>query len=201
RWREAAPPSFEFALKAWQLITHPPSSPTYRRLRKPVPEEKRERYGFFRPTPEVEEAWEEVAAVAHALWGEVILFQTPASFRPTAEHRRNLRRFFREVRRESFRFAWEPRGEWTEEEVLSLCSECDLLPGGDPFAGGLYPGGWAYFRLHGGRGYRGRYGESHFAQLLAWARERERTYVFFNNLAMAEDCSRFLAWLQERGEG
>ncbi|MFQ5896116.1 MAG: DUF72 domain-containing protein, partial [Nitrospinota bacterium] len=44
RWREAAPPSFEFAVKAWQLITHPPSSPTYRRLRKPVPEEKRERY-------------------------------------------------------------------------------------------------------------------------------------------------------------
>ena len=28
RWREQAPRNFEFTLKAWQLITHPPSSPT-----------------------------------------------------------------------------------------------------------------------------------------------------------------------------
>ena len=33
RWRREAPADFEFAIKAWQLITHPPSSPTYRRAR------------------------------------------------------------------------------------------------------------------------------------------------------------------------
>jgi len=31
KWRSAAPPEFEFAVKAWQLITHAPSSPTYRK--------------------------------------------------------------------------------------------------------------------------------------------------------------------------
>jgi len=31
RWRREAPPQFEFAVKAWQLITHPISSITYRR--------------------------------------------------------------------------------------------------------------------------------------------------------------------------
>ncbi|HIC91498.1 MAG TPA: DUF72 domain-containing protein, partial [Syntrophaceae bacterium] len=33
KWREEAPPDFEFTLKAWQLITHPSQSPTYRRLK------------------------------------------------------------------------------------------------------------------------------------------------------------------------
>jgi uncharacterized protein YecE (DUF72 family) len=28
KWRNEAPPDFEFTLKAWQLITHPPQSPT-----------------------------------------------------------------------------------------------------------------------------------------------------------------------------
>ncbi|NIN51751.1 MAG: DUF72 domain-containing protein, partial [Nitrososphaeria archaeon] len=31
RWRQEAPNEFEFTLKAWQLITHPPTSPTYRK--------------------------------------------------------------------------------------------------------------------------------------------------------------------------
>jgi uncharacterized protein YecE (DUF72 family) len=29
RWRQQAPPGFEFTLKAWQLITHEPTSPTF----------------------------------------------------------------------------------------------------------------------------------------------------------------------------
>ena len=42
RWRSQAPPGFRFCMKAWQLITHTPSSPTYRRLRAGVsPEERR----------------------------------------------------------------------------------------------------------------------------------------------------------------
>ena len=36
RWRATAPSDFEFCIKAWQLITHSPSSPTYRRLRRPI---------------------------------------------------------------------------------------------------------------------------------------------------------------------
>lgn len=33
RWREHAPPDFIFTIKAWQLLTHEPGSPTYRRLK------------------------------------------------------------------------------------------------------------------------------------------------------------------------
>ena len=31
RWRGEVPADFEFTLKAWQLITHPPTSPPYRK--------------------------------------------------------------------------------------------------------------------------------------------------------------------------
>ncbi|MHC1610664.1 MAG: DUF72 domain-containing protein [Candidatus Methanospirareceae archaeon] len=33
RWRLRAPKEFEFTVKAWQLITHEPTSPTYRKAR------------------------------------------------------------------------------------------------------------------------------------------------------------------------
>jgi uncharacterized protein YecE (DUF72 family) len=57
KWREQAPSGFEFTLKAWQLITHELSSPTYRRLRLKIPESKKKNYSFFKPTDEVLEAW------------------------------------------------------------------------------------------------------------------------------------------------
>jgi uncharacterized protein YecE (DUF72 family) len=37
RWRSSVPPGFEFAIKAWQAITHRAASPTYRRLREHWP--------------------------------------------------------------------------------------------------------------------------------------------------------------------
>jgi uncharacterized protein YecE (DUF72 family) len=43
---------FEFTMKAWQLITHEPSSPTYRRLRKVIPEEEKGLYGSFQAVAE-----------------------------------------------------------------------------------------------------------------------------------------------------
>ena len=33
RWRAAAPKGFEFSMKAWQVITHRATSPTYKRTR------------------------------------------------------------------------------------------------------------------------------------------------------------------------
>ena len=36
RWRNGVPASFEFTMKAWQLVTHESGSPTYRRLKHPL---------------------------------------------------------------------------------------------------------------------------------------------------------------------
>ena len=66
KWRAAAPSGFEFVLKAPQLITHEPTSPTYRRLRKPLSEAQKKRYGAFKPTREVRTAWGETLALGGA---------------------------------------------------------------------------------------------------------------------------------------
>src|SRR5215212_12270350 len=58
RWREEAPRGFEFAVKAWQLITHASSSPTRRRLKRQLTEEEKDGAGSFRPSGIVREAWE-----------------------------------------------------------------------------------------------------------------------------------------------
>lgn len=94
KWRLEAPADFEFAMKAWQLITHPTNSFTYRRLKEKIPQNKKKNYGFFRPTEEVFEAWERTKKIARILKASIILFQCPASFQPTEENKRNFKNFF-----------------------------------------------------------------------------------------------------------
>jgi uncharacterized protein YecE (DUF72 family) len=109
-WREEAPPDFEFTMKAWQLITHEPSSPTYRRLGMAIPEKRKRDYGFFKGTEEVDSAWAKTAEFAKALGARMIVFQSPASFYPSEEHIKNLMQFFKKMKTSSFIYIWEPRG-------------------------------------------------------------------------------------------
>lgn len=66
RWRRAVPTDFEFAVKAWQLITHEATSPTYRRLKTALSEARKSEVGFFKPTTLVGEAWQVTLACARA---------------------------------------------------------------------------------------------------------------------------------------
>jgi len=193
RWRREAPAGFQFTLKAWQLITHPPSSPTYRRLGRDIPPEARDRYGFFRPSDEVHQALETTLECARRLRARVIVFQCPASFTPTATHIDHLRCFFRRarLREQGFQGAWEPRGTWPRPMVEALCRTLDLWPVVDPFAQPPYPDFPRYFRLHGRGGYRYRYTDEDLQRLRAWC--TEGTYCLFNNMTMAEDAQRLMA--------
>jgi uncharacterized protein YecE (DUF72 family) len=198
RWRRAAPPGFEFTLKAWQLITHEPSSPTYRRLRRPIPEGRRARYGGFRPTEEVMAAWRATLAAAQDLDARVIVFQCPASFTPAAEHIARLRRFFEAIAADApgRLLAWEPRGDWPRATVEGLCEDLRLMPAVDPFATTPPPRGPRYFRLHGIGGYRYRYSDADLLQLQGWC--RQDTWCLFNNMAMADDAQRFVRLMEDR---
>ena len=49
RWRREAPADFEFTLKAWQLITRLPTSPTYRKAGVKIPPGVEGHYGFLNP--------------------------------------------------------------------------------------------------------------------------------------------------------
>jgi uncharacterized protein YecE (DUF72 family) len=159
RWRLLAPADFEFTLKAWQLITHPPSSPTYRRLKLKIKNEKLKNYGFFKPTEETFHAWDQTEAIAKILKAKVIVFQCPPSFVPSLENKNNLKKFFRRIERKEYSFVWETRGNWPKEDIVKLCRELNLSHCVDPFKDKFLYGQVRYFRLHGKTGYRYRYTE------------------------------------------
>jgi uncharacterized protein YecE (DUF72 family) len=198
RWRQTVPPSFQFTLKAWQLITHPPTSPTYRKAGVTVSPSRAAAYGFFAPSDEVAEAWQRTREVAVALAAPLVVFQCPPSFTPTREHIANMRAFFQRADRGGLRFAWEPRGEWPDDLVASLCRDLDLIHCLDPFAAKppslslrapSHGEPW-YLRLHGRGGYRYRYTDEELRALASMVRGQD-AYVMFNNVSMWEDALRF----------
>jgi uncharacterized protein YecE (DUF72 family) len=197
KWREEAPPKFEFTMKAWQLITHEASSPTYRRLRMAIPEKTKKNYGFFKATEEVEEAWAKTADFAMALRAEKIVFQSPASFHPSNESIKNLRQFFKKTKIPSLMFIWEPRGKWERELVERLCEELRIVPCLNPFEGGSIRGDLLYTRLHGQTGYRYTYSESEMEELIRKGKRYAQAYLMFNNVSMVEDALHLKKLLEE----
>lgn len=194
KWKTSAPADFQFCIKAWQLITHVPSSPTYWRLRTPVPDIDKPFLGSFQPTEQVMRAWERTAEIARCLDARVILFQCPKSFVPSDRNLSNLCSFFRTISREGLRqLAWEPRGEdWTEDIVSELCQEYDLVHCVDPFAGRSAHGLIRYWRLHGRGSYSYRYSDADLAGLKRMLlRDSRPGFVMFNNFSSKADAMRF----------
>jgi uncharacterized protein YecE (DUF72 family) len=195
KWRSAAPPDFQFCMKAWQLITHTPSSPTYRRLRSPVSPGDRESLGSFRDTEQVWQAWEKTREMADILQAAVVVFQCPASFLPTPPNVRNFSRFFKKLGPQPFRLAWEPRGpSWPPEMIRDLCARFGLIHCVDPFVNSPLYGDLVYWRLHGKGGYSYRYTDEDLGQIgamLSRQREVRAAYIMFNNVAMKDDADRF----------
>ncbi|HHT9119606.1 MAG TPA: DUF72 domain-containing protein [Candidatus Hypogeohydataceae bacterium YC41] len=196
RWRQESPERFEFTMKVSQLITHETTSPTYRRYKIPIPEEKKKNYGSFKPTAEVLEAWEKTKEVAQALEARVLVFQCPPSFAPTAENKENFRQFFSCIERENFLIVWEPRGDWNPAEIKELCMKLNLVHGVDPFKNGPLYGKARYFRLHG----KTSYSYCFTKEDLHWLKKKwamGTVYYMFNNVAMLEDSQRFMALLKD----
>ncbi|MEM4566105.1 MAG: DUF72 domain-containing protein [Archaeoglobaceae archaeon] len=179
KWRELAPQSFEFTVKAWQIITHPLSSPTYRKAKLSV-----EDAGFFKPIKTVFDAWEITRQIAKALKSNFILFQTPRSFKATGENIKNMREFFGSVERE-FVFGWEPRG-WVSEAVKKVCEELSLVHVVDPFENAPTYGELRYFRIHK------NHSDDELRTLL-----NKSDYLLFNNPFMLRDAEKVKSWRDE----
>ena len=188
RWRERAPAGFEFTVKAWQVITHLCTSPTYRRIKDEV---EREQAGCFRDTAAVHAAWARTHASAQALGARIVLFQCAAHFTPTNEHIADMRRFFAAVDRCDLIFAWEPRGDWSDDVVRALCAELELVHAVDPFIRRPVHGDIAYLRLHGGKSFAHVYSDAELREVFVLTRRYETAYVLFNNKAMFADAQRF----------
>lgn len=204
-WRKRVPSHFEFTVKAFQGITHPPSSPTWRRCRIPV--DQRANYGMFKPTKEVMEAWNTMLEICKILKAKVCIFQTPAAFKATNENIENLKTFFTEIDRGNLILCWEPRGAgWTRDIVYDICRELSLVHVTDPFKElPSYVSEIAYLRLHGcppgKRMYVYKYSDGDLKTLYEkcehMAERVNKVYVMFNNINMLEDAIRFSKYLSE----
>jgi len=197
-WRSKAPRALEFTVKALQVITHPASSPTYKRMKRF--EGNRENFGFFRQNEDVMRALETTLSEAKLLGAKVIVFQTPESFRPTEENLRNLREFASVLDR-SFTYAWEPRGkEWDSYKGLKdLFDELGFVHVVDPFRRASVTER-KYYRLHGlGKGevnYRYKFTDEDLRRLLEIVKRDSDAYVMFNNVYSFDDAKRFKEMLK-----
>jgi len=200
KWREKAPKDFEFTVKAWQLITHNPSSPTYKKAGINIPDEKKNLYGYFNPTSEVLDAWETTSTICKILGVKICLFQCPASFTPSKENIKNMKAFFSTINRSDLLFVWEPRGKnWTAPLVKGLCEELDITHVVDPFASNptYLARDTAYLRLHGSppgkKMYQYKYSDIDLHRLrdVLQAINAKQCYLLFNNISMKEDALRF----------
>ena len=192
RWRAGTPPGLEFTIKAWQLITHTAASPTYRRLKRPLSAAERAGAGAFRDSAIVEEAWGVTVACAGTLNASSILFQCPASFKPTDENVANMESFFTRIARPpGVRLLWEPRGAWPPDVVASLCDALGLVHVVDPFVNQTVTRGVTYYRLHGITGSRHVYTDDELLRLRDMVPDAGETYVMFNNIPRANDSRRF----------
>jgi uncharacterized protein YecE (DUF72 family) len=195
KWRALAPPEFVFCIKAWQLITHAPSSPTYRRLRRAIKPHDRELLGYFRDTEAVWEAWKKTREIAQVLQASIVLFQCPASFQAKPENVENLSRFFRKVAAQPFRLAGEPRGAWPPEWFVGCALNMALIHCVDPFVQQALCGDTLYWRLHGQGSYSYRYTDQDLAQPRTsfLLRQNDRpAYILLNNISMKQDAARFM---------
>ena len=199
KWRADVPAGFEFTLKAWQMITHESSSPTFRRLKRPLTEQETEEAGFFKPTATVKDALELTLDCAEALRARTVLFQCPAKFQPTPENILNFKKFFSEADRRGLNFVWEPRGKlWEDGTIRELCNELGLWHCVDRFARQTLTPDRVYFRLHGIPRWRYTYEEDELFELATLLPAKKLSYVFFNNITMKDDAVRFRRVLEDQ---
>jgi uncharacterized protein YecE (DUF72 family) len=194
KWRQEAPPGFEFTMKAWQVITHLGTSSTYRRLRSPFNATARAEAGGFRWNGTIVNAWQRTLECARVLRATAILFQCPASFRATDENIAAMRHFFTHIKRpEGVRLLWEPRGPWSDELVVTLCRELELVHAVDPFIRPSLTPELLYWRLHGNRSHYANYTDEELLQIWEWLPTDGKTeaYVLFNNIPRVKDIKRF----------
>jgi uncharacterized protein YecE (DUF72 family) len=140
------------------------------------------------------DAWDRTMDCARILRATAILFQCPASFRPTDANIAAMHEFFAVIDRPvGVRLLWEPRGTWPDDVVRELCKELDLIHTVDPFIRPSVTPQLLYWRLHGNESHYANYTDAELRQIQAWfpSDAAVETYVMFNNIPRVQDIKRF----------
>ncbi len=203
-----APRGFEYTVKAWQIITHPYTSPTWKKLKVRV-EGDIGNYGYLRPTPENINAWEMLRRFSLELGATFIVFQTPSSFPLNRDSIKWVRDFFSTIDISEFRIGWELRYRNIDREIyrmvcsvmreLGIVHITDLMKESPCYVNSEV----VYTRLHGLNGlinYKYKYTDSDLEKLIDVLSkiDSKRFYVLFNNVYMFEDAKRFKEMLSHQ---
>ncbi len=117
-WRQQVKMNFMFTVRAFQGITHPMSSPAWRKAGSQKPVEKIENYGHLKPREQNFECWANTIKICKALDSKVCVVQLPLSFICNEENSRNITEFFKNVER-SFTVTIEFRHRsWDDDQEL-----------------------------------------------------------------------------------
>ncbi len=199
--REEAPTDFEFTMKAWQVITHPKRSPTWKKLKHKPPGDI-DKYGFLKPTKENLDALEKCVEIAKALKSRIIVLQTPPSMPFNQEMLIQVDRFFDAAKNiaDHVLLGWEPRGEWAkhDDELRRILVKHGVIHIVDIFRREpVWYDDIVYIRLHGigsrETNYRYKYTDEDLYKLLEKIKtfQTNEVYVLFNNIYMYDDALRF----------
>jgi len=183
KWRQEADsvnPKFEFTVKAYQGITH------------------LHRFGGISIS-----LFDQLKEIGKALAASILLFQSPASFRPTEAALKAMKSFLQKIDRSGLICVWEPRGKWYDNPGLlaEVCEECGLVHCVDPFRNEplvFGPSKTAYFRLHGfGKTsmYNYDFSEDELRRLASIVQSLQKSvrhiYVLFNNMTCYQNALEF----------
>lgn len=152
-------------------------------------------------------AFQSTLEITNALKSNIILVQTPASFKATKNNIQKFKKFLSKVNRKKVTIIWEPRGKsWTSDIVKNICENEDVVHCVDPLRNEpqyFSRKKVAYFRLHGfGKPsmYNYKFSNEDLQRLLRIVKSLKNVrsiYTLFNNVYMCEDALRFLKILEE----
>ncbi|OYT32405.1 hypothetical protein DRJ22_03895 [Candidatus Woesearchaeota archaeon] len=183
KWRKEADvvnKKFEFVLKMYQGITHFDKFGSQKSIK------------WFNACKKI----------AKILKAKILLFQTPASFKPTEKNILKAKKFFKKIKRDKFALFWEVRWEkdWPQKIVKPLFKELKINQVIDPFRFKDYYGRTCYYRLHGmGKFnmYMYKFSKKELKTLIPRI-PKKSSYIMFNNAWMYENAEELKEMLEEQ---
>ncbi len=178
KWRQEAPPHFDFIVCASKLITHAT------RTRAQNSKTGISAMTAFQDSAIARQAYQKTLQAAETLKSRLILFQLPGTFTPNPDNIKRVQTFFSKPNRGHVLFAWEPPATWPVKLVDDLSEAYRLMPVMNPL-GPLKPTPNApmrYYRL-GARGKTSGNGPIPLADLkkVQSLCDTPLCYVIFNN--------------------
>ncbi|MCD6371384.1 MAG: DUF72 domain-containing protein [Candidatus Aenigmarchaeota archaeon] len=207
RWREKVPNNFEFTIKVFQGITHPTSSPTWKRsgFSEEELESLKKKVGYLKPTREVLKFWKDMIEISRLLRSKILIIQLPASFKDEKQNWANVKKIFERISRKKFVIGIELR-RWEDKRRREFCRKFNLIDIVDPFSSKpqyFSKSKIAYFRLHGSPPGKKMYYYKYTLKDLKWLKgfvyslNVRKVYVMFNNVFMKDDAKRFVKMVKE----